>query len=177
MYQTREMHKSLILALHKFWTWGVLRQWFKGTHAIRRLSWCPWMILRPVQHARVIFSVWAFSYSRSVELDALYEPKTQQFLKLFHGPDQDRQRRLPYNHVRYHHGYEIGLMRSVRAGDRPRRRQYNYIEDQHWTLISWCWEPGPDMRPTIAQVREALWDLCHMLLFLSIHLGRYTIIL
>jgi len=77
-------------------------------------------------------------------------------LQLFHGPDRDRQRRLPYNHVRYRTGYEIGLMRSVRAGDRPRREQYNHIEDQHWTLISWCWDPNPGMRPAIVHVRNAL---------------------
>jgi len=79
-------------------------------------------------------------------------------LQLFHGPDQDRQKGLPYNHVPYRGdtGYEIGLMKSIRGGDRPQRSLYNYIEDQHWILICRCWDGDTARRPTISQVQNAL---------------------
>jgi serine/threonine protein kinase len=78
-------------------------------------------------------------------------------LQLFHGPDPNRQRGLPYNHIAYSDiGYDIKLMKRVCAGDRPRRDSYNYILDQHWALICWCWDDHPDSRPTILQVCHAL---------------------
>jgi len=79
-------------------------------------------------------------------------------LQLFHGPDQDRQRGLPYNHVLYRDGpgYEFGLMKSIHSGDRPQRSLYNYIEDQHWSLICRCWDGDTAGRPTISQVQNAL---------------------
>jgi len=79
-------------------------------------------------------------------------------LQLFHGPDQDRQRGLPYNHVLYRDGpgYEFGLMKSIHSGDRPQRSLYNYIEDQHWSLICRCWDGDTAGRPTVSQVQNAL---------------------
>jgi len=77
-------------------------------------------------------------------------------LQLFHGPDQNKQRGMPYNHIPYRNGYEIGLIKSICKGKRPRQRFYNYIEDKHWNLICWCWYHDPNMRPTVAQVRRAL---------------------
>jgi len=77
-------------------------------------------------------------------------------LQLFHGPDQNTQRRLPYNHVRFIPVYDVGLVIRIHRGDRPRRERYNYVEDRHWSLICWCWAGNPDERPSVSQVLHEL---------------------
>jgi len=77
-------------------------------------------------------------------------------LQLFHGPDQSKQRALPYNHVRFVSYYDVRLVTRIHNGERSKRERYNYMEDQHWELLCWCWAGTPAARPTIEQVEEAL---------------------
>jgi len=78
-------------------------------------------------------------------------------LQLFHAtPDSNIQRGLPYNHVRSTAVFDLGLMLRVRSGDRPQRKRYNHMEDQHWEIICRCWAGNPDDRPSITEVQEAL---------------------
>ena len=78
-------------------------------------------------------------------------------LKLFHGPDSNRQRGLPYNHVPFTPSHDVGLARRIREGERPHYEdKYNYMDDQHWAVICACWTDNPGKRPTIMEVKEAL---------------------
>jgi len=77
-------------------------------------------------------------------------------LQLFHGPDQDKQRRLPYNHVRFIAHFDTALVKRIREGDRPQRDRYNYMEDQHWELITKCWAGAPEERPSVKEVHASL---------------------
>lgn len=79
------------------------------------------------------------------------------FLQLFHGPDKDKQRELPYNHIRYRpHNGDIVLLLRIHERDRPRRERYNFILDQHWMLVERCWAHDPLDRPTITEVSRGL---------------------
>jgi len=77
-------------------------------------------------------------------------------LQLFHGPDDNKQRGLPYNHFRFLPYLDIELMLCIIDGERPIRDRYYFIEDHHWRLICKCWAGNPDERPTIEQVQEEL---------------------
>jgi len=77
-------------------------------------------------------------------------------LKLFHGPDSQIQRGLPYNHVRFVSHYDVALVTRIHEGDRPIRDRYNFIEDQHWQLMCMCWTGNPHARPTVEAVQCAL---------------------
>jgi len=77
-------------------------------------------------------------------------------LQLFHGPDQDRQKGMPYNHVRFIAAYDIGLVARIHNGERPIRGRYNYIEDRHWEVICQCWTGKPDDRPSSEAVQKML---------------------
>jgi hypothetical protein len=48
------------------------------------------------------------------------------------------------------------LLARIHNGERPRREQYGYICDQHWSLMEWCWAGTPSERPDITEVRGAL---------------------
>jgi len=79
------------------------------------------------------------------------------FLQLFHGPDPDRQRGRPYNHIRYSPRTEdYALLTRIHQGERPLRARYNFIQDQHWFLMVDCWTHNPDNRPNISDVLRAL---------------------
>jgi serine/threonine protein kinase len=83
--------------------------------------------------------------------------KTYCPFKLFHGPDENQQRGLPYNHVPFRPGvHDFKLMMRIIDGDRPQRERYNRMEDRHWTLICLCWEGNPDWRPTVVRVQQDL---------------------
>jgi len=78
-------------------------------------------------------------------------------LQLFHGPDQDPQRGLPYNHIRYNkRAADFPLQELIHKGERPIRKRYNWIHDVHWRLIEQCWEHNPFERPVIAEVLRTL---------------------
>lgn len=79
-------------------------------------------------------------------------------LQIFHGPDQDLQSRLPYNHVRLRSGigYDFRLLRRIHDGERPLREKYRSMYDQHWALLCQCWVGDPYARPGIAYVVNAL---------------------
>lgn len=87
------------------------------------------------------------------------------YIKLFHGPDKMPRRGLPYNHIPSSSGYDIGMVKSIHAGERPRRTRYNQMEDKHWNLIRSCWDGEPSQRPTITQVRHALWGVSVIVLW------------
>lgn len=77
------------------------------------------------------------------------------FLQLFHGPDLAHG--LPYNHVPFNpRGNDFTLLKRIHEGDRPIRKRYNWIQDQHWKLMQWCWKREPSERPVIAQVLKEL---------------------
>lgn len=81
------------------------------------------------------------------------------FLKLFHGPDTDLQKILPYNHIRQLNstaGYDIRLVRRIHTGERPIRDRYRAMEDQHWMILWDCWLANPRARPNITAVVNAL---------------------
>ncbi|KIM81493.1 hypothetical protein PILCRDRAFT_821279 [Piloderma croceum F 1598] len=79
------------------------------------------------------------------------------FLQLFHGPDQDTQRGLPYNHIPFSPNTgDYPLLVRIHSGERPRRELYEYMYDQHWSLIERCWAGNPSERPSIAEVLEDL---------------------
>lgn len=75
-------------------------------------------------------------------------------IQLFHGPDQNVQSRLPYNHVRLRSGteYDFRLLRRIHSGERPIRERYQPMHDQHWVLMCHCWHVDPSARPDIAYV-------------------------
>lgn len=75
-------------------------------------------------------------------------------VQLFHGPDRDAQRALPYNHIRLTNGTgrELRLLRLIHRGERPIRDRYNSITDHHWNIIVRCWDSNPNARPTISEV-------------------------
>jgi len=77
-------------------------------------------------------------------------------LQLFHGPDPDKQRGLPYNHVRFVPRFDTALVTRICKGERPQRSRYNYMEDQHWELITKCWAGEPGNRPSITEVHDSL---------------------
>jgi len=77
-------------------------------------------------------------------------------LQLFHGPDDNKQRGMPYNHVRFNPYPDIGLMTRILDGERPQRERYNFIEDRHWELMCKCWMAKPDERPSVTAVQEEL---------------------
>jgi len=77
-------------------------------------------------------------------------------LQLFHAPDPDKQRRLPYNHVRFVPHFDNALVKRIREGDRPQRDRYNFMEDQHWAIICKCWAGEPKSRPSITVVHGSL---------------------
>jgi serine/threonine protein kinase len=77
-------------------------------------------------------------------------------LQIFHGPDPQPQRGLPYNHVRFVPYYDVSLVMRIHSGDRPIRERYNWIEDQHWQLLCRCWAGNPDGRPAIDRVQRDL---------------------
>jgi len=74
------------------------------------------------------------------------------FLQLFHGPDTDLQRRLPYNHIQSKSTYDLELWRRIRDGERPMRYMYNPMSDGMWDILSWCWRGDPSSRPDIKWV-------------------------
>ena len=82
------------------------------------------------------------------------------FLQLCHGPDNDTQRGLPYNHIRLtttgsiHR--DMKLLRLVHAGERPKRERYLNISDDYWGIMQWCWNGDAAIRPTIMQVMTYL---------------------
>jgi serine/threonine protein kinase len=78
------------------------------------------------------------------------------FLQLFHGPDADLQRGLPYNHVPLHSGPDLRLLRCIYKGERPQRGGYGPMSDKHWELLCQCWQGDPSARPDIVQVVDAL---------------------
>jgi len=80
------------------------------------------------------------------------------FLQLFHGYDEDLQKSLPYNHVRFRSGaaYDLGLLRRIHNGERPIRERYTPMSDRHWGLLSLCWQGEPSARPNIEFVVNAL---------------------
>jgi len=77
-------------------------------------------------------------------------------LQLFHSPDDNEQRRLPYNHIRFVAHYDAPLVNRIHAGDRPQRERYNFIEDQHWDIICKCWAGEPEKRPSVTEVHTSL---------------------
>jgi len=78
-------------------------------------------------------------------------------LQLFHGPDQNRQRGLPYNHISYNkRAADFPLQKLIHKGERPIRKRYNWIHDVHWELIERCWAGNPFERPVIAEVLQTL---------------------
>jgi serine/threonine protein kinase len=79
-------------------------------------------------------------------------------LQLFHGPDRDLQSALPYNHVRLRSGtdYDFRLLRRIHEGERPIRERYRTMFDQHWILLTMCWQGDPFARPDITYVVNAL---------------------
>jgi len=78
-------------------------------------------------------------------------------LQLFHGPDQDLQRGLPYNHVPYNRrAFDFPLQKLIHKGERPIRNRYNWMHDVHWKLIERCWVDKPFDRPVIAEVLQTL---------------------
>jgi len=80
------------------------------------------------------------------------------FLQLFHGPDQNLQNGLPYNHVRLRIGtnYDLRLLRLIHGGDRPKRDRYVFVNDQLWSLLEMCWQGEPSQRPNIDYVVNVL---------------------
>lgn len=81
------------------------------------------------------------------------------FLQLFNGYEEDLQKSLPYNHVRHRNGtaYDLGLLRRIHKGERPIRERYAPMSDNHWNLISMCWQGPPSSRPDIDWVVNALY--------------------
>jgi len=78
-------------------------------------------------------------------------------LQLFHGPDPDPQRGLPYNHIPYNPvDYDYPLLQYIHANHRPRRQNYNMMSDRHWFLMEWCWAAEASRRPVIADVLRGL---------------------
>jgi len=78
-------------------------------------------------------------------------------LQLFHGPDKDKRRGQPYNHILPHlHNGDFPLLGRIHNGERPLRQNYNGMYDQHWALIERCWASNPLSRPPIAEVLESL---------------------
>lgn len=77
--------------------------------------------------------------------------------KLFHGSDGKSLKGLPYNHIRV--SSEIGMVKRIHDGVRPRRKRYNHIDDKHWNLLCLCWAGDPSKRPAIGDVRQALWSV------------------
>jgi len=77
-------------------------------------------------------------------------------LQLFHSPDDNLQRRLPYNHVRFVPNFDTALWRRIHAGERPQRERYHVIEDLHWEIICKCWAGDPARRPTVKEVHDSL---------------------
>jgi len=79
-------------------------------------------------------------------------------LQLFHGPDRDLQSGLPYNHVRLRSGtdYDFRLLRRIHKGERPIRERYGTMYDQHWILLTQCWQGDRFARPDISYVVNAL---------------------
>ena len=110
---------------------------------------------------QAIFIAWTSSYSKFVYICFIYGLNILWcyiFLQLFHGPDQNLQRGLPYNHVPFRPaGSEHQLLIRIHHGERPIRDRYNYIPDQYWTLITHCWAGDPLTCPTIAKVWKSLW--------------------
>jgi len=81
------------------------------------------------------------------------------FLQLFHGPDNDPQRGLPYNHIRYsQHTNDYMLLTRIHQGERPFRNHYNFIPDRYWFLMENCWAHNPADRPHIGEVFQALFQ-------------------
>jgi serine/threonine protein kinase len=78
--------------------------------------------------------------------------------QLFHGPDQNVQNGLPYNHIRLRSGgdYDLRLLRLIHQGERPRREGYRAMADQHWALLESCWRGDPSARPGISDVLKIL---------------------
>lgn len=96
-----------------------------------------------LQVCNSILTLWTISYDYVL-------------FKLFHAPDSDKQRRLPYNHIRFVLHFDTALVKRIREGDRPRRERYNFMEDRHWEIISKCWAGEPENRPNIKVIHDSL---------------------
>jgi len=78
-------------------------------------------------------------------------------LQLFHGPDQNKQRGRPYNHVPYNEATgDYALLVRIHEGERPLRQRYNPIQDLYWILMQRCWAANLLERPDIAEVLQKL---------------------